>query len=62
MNTLEMARMAYSANTTPIRSHQNTEYDTFAQITARLKASTERGKAGFAELAAALHDNRKLWI
>lgn len=62
MNTLEMARMAYSANTTPIRSHQNTEYDTFAQITARLKTAAERGKPGFSDLAAALHDNRKLWI
>ena len=62
MNTLEMARMAYSANTTPIRSHQSTEYDTFAQITRRLKAASEQGRAGFADLAAALHDNRKLWI
>ncbi len=62
MNSLEMARMAYSSNTTPIRSHQNTEYDTFAKITRRLKSAAAKGKPGFAELVAALHDNRKLWI
>ncbi len=56
-----MARTAYSSTTAPIRSHQSTEYDAFARITRRLKDATTRGASGFSDLAAALHDNRKLW-
>ncbi|MCP3969232.1 MAG: flagellar biosynthesis regulator FlaF [Rhodobacteraceae bacterium] len=62
MNALEMARTAYSSAKTPIRTHQSTEYDVFAQITGRMKAALSRGKPGFRDLAAALHDNRRLWI
>ncbi len=57
-----MARTAYSSNTAPIRTHQSTEFDVFAQITSRLKAAAARGRAGFPDLVAAIHDNRRLWI
>lgn len=62
MNALNLARTAYSSARTPIRTQQSTEYDVFAQITGRMKTAMARGKAGFAELASALHDNRRLWI
>ena len=61
MNALEMARTAYSSAAAPIRTHQSTEFDAFAQITSRIKSAVSRGKIGFSDLAAALHDNRKLW-
>ena len=61
MNTLEMARTAYSSAATPIRTHQSTEYDIFAQITGRMKAAAAKGNAGFSDLANALHDNSRYW-
>mgnify|MGYP002623904586 FL=1 len=57
-----MARTAYSSHTASIRTAQSTEFDIFAQITARMKSAAARGRAGFPELAAAIHDNRRLWI
>ena len=62
MNALNLARTAYSSAKTPIRTHQSTEYDVFAQITGRMKSAMARGKAGYPDLVAALHDNRRLWI
>lgn len=62
MNALNLARTAYSSAKTPIRTHQSTEYDVFAQITGRMKSAMARGGAGFSDLVAALHDNRRLWI
>lgn len=62
MNALDMARTAYSSATAPIRSQQSTEYDIFAQITGRMKSAIARGKDGFRDLVAAMHENRRLWI
>ncbi|KMW59218.1 flagellar protein FlaF [Candidatus Rhodobacter oscarellae] len=62
MNALDLARTAYSSAAAPIRTHQSTEFDVFAQITGRIKSAMARGKLGFADLAAALDDNRKLWV
>lgn len=62
MNTIEMARTAYAFNAAPIRSHQSTEFDAFARVTHRLQSAHQRGKTGFADLASALHDNRRLWV
>ncbi|MDJ0627386.1 MAG: flagellar biosynthesis regulator FlaF [Rhodobacter sp.] len=61
MNAQEMARTAYTSNAAPIRTHQSTEFDVFAQITSRLKSAASRGKAGFPDLVSAVHDNRRLW-
>ncbi len=57
-----MARTAYSSAAAPIRTNQSTEYDVFAQITGRMKSAMARGKPGFSQLAAALNDNRRLWV
>ena len=61
MNALNMAKTAYGASQTPIRTPRSTEYEAFARITHRLKATAEKGRAGFSELAQAIHDNRTLW-
>lgn len=62
MNAIDMARTAYSSNAALIRSSQSTEFDAFARITHRLQSAHQRDKADFADLAAALHDNRRLWV
>ncbi len=56
-----MAKTAYAANKTPIRTTRGTEYDAFALITHRLRTAEARGRPGFADLAQALHANRRLW-
>jgi flagellar protein FlaF len=56
-----MAKTAYASNKAPIRTPRGTEYEAFARVTHRLKAAADKGKAGFSELAQALHLNRQLW-
>jgi flagellar biosynthesis activator protein FlaF len=56
-----MARAAYASPDAPVRTQRATEYDAIARITARLKAADAPDGVEFAKLAAALHDNRKLW-
>ncbi len=56
-----MAKTAYATNKTPIRTPRSIEYEAFARVTHRLKSAAERGKAGFPDLAQALHLNRQLW-
>jgi len=60
MNAFNMAKMAYADTTSPTRTPRGTEYDAFARITHRMKASaTDTSK--FNILAAALYENKKLW-
>ncbi|MEM7320963.1 MAG: flagellar biosynthesis regulator FlaF [Pseudomonadota bacterium] len=61
MNALSIARQAYSAASTPTRTPKDTEYEVLARITHRLRTAAQRGAAGFPDLAAALHDNQRLW-
>ncbi len=61
MNALSQAHRAYSAAAAPTRTTRGTEYEAVARITTRMKSAYEKGPAGFAALAEALHDNRKLW-
>lgn len=62
MNALNMARTAYASATAPIKTPQGVEYEAFARITSRMKAAAQKGNVAFPELAAALHDNRRLWL
>ena len=55
------ARTAYGQGSTAVRTPRGTEYAVFAKITRRMKTAAEKGKSAFPELAAALHDNLKLW-
>lgn len=61
MNALNMAKTAYAAAQTPIRTPRGTEYEAFARTTHRLKAAATMGRAGFAQLAQAIYENRQLW-
>jgi flagellar protein FlaF len=61
VNALSQACNAYSAATAPTRTHKNIEYEAVARITAKLHEAAQKGRAGFPALAAALHDNNRLW-
>jgi len=55
------AETAYGAAASPTRTDRDGEYAVVSRVTRRLKAAADRGAAGFPELVAALHENRKLW-
>lgn len=61
MNALHMAQSAYDTARKPIRTAKSAEYDAFAYTTSRLNNAARLGHSGFATLAEALHDNRRLW-
>lgn len=56
-----MALRAYAEAAAPTRTPRGTEYDVMARITHRLIAAARKGRAGFAELSRAIHDNRQMW-
>ncbi|NHX28379.1 flagellar biosynthesis regulator FlaF [Escherichia coli] len=57
-----MAQAAYgAARQTAIKTPRSIEYETFAQVTARLR-SAAAGNGGFPALVSALHENSRLWI
>lgn len=60
MNAFNMAKTAYTNSATPTRTPSGTEYDAFARITHRMKSSAVDADK-FNALAAALHENNKLW-
>ena len=62
MNATRMAQNAYGNDTHPIKTSRDIEYDAFARITSRMKEAAARGRDGYIELVAAMHDNRRLWI
>lgn len=61
MNATLMAQNAYRQDAQATRTHRSVEYDAIARITHALKTAAQRGAAGFPDLAAAIHDNRRLW-
>ena len=56
-----MAKTAYGGAGTPTRTARGAEYEIVARVTHALKAALLPGTGGFAALAAALHDNQRLW-
>ena len=58
---MRMAQTAYGQNAQTIKTPRGTEYEAFAWVTQRIKSAHARGRAGFNDLATALHDNRRLW-
>jgi flagellar protein FlaF len=56
-----LAQAAYRAAATPIKTPRGAEYEAFARITSQLRSASARGADGFADLARAIHDNRRLW-
>lgn len=61
MYNAAFARTAYGETTRTQGSPRQTEYRVFAGITGRIVRAAAEGPAGFAALAEALHDNRRLW-
>ena len=61
MNAMQMAQAAYGPAAQPTRTPRGVEYEAFARVTSRLKAVSGNAPARFRELAAAIHDNRRLW-
>lgn len=59
MNAHITAQRAYAQNAGPVRTPRGIEYDAFARITHRLKSASVSNQTG--PLAAAIHDNRRLW-
>ncbi|MCK8463353.1 flagellar biosynthesis regulator FlaF [Aliiroseovarius sp. S1339] len=59
MNAVALAKTAYnSSSRAPLRTSRGTEYEAFAKVTHQLgRART----SSFADLAQALHENRRLW-
>lgn len=60
MNTTLQARAAYGAEAGSVQTPRATEYRTFARITHRLRSAVAMN-GNMPALAAAIHDNRRLW-
>ena len=60
MNTTLQARAAYSTEAGAVHTPRATEYRTLARITHLLKSAAAAGH-DMPALAAAIHDNRRLW-
>jgi len=56
-----MAKTAYTASQRTVRTPRGIEYQAFARITHLMKSSAGKGRTGFAQLAQAVHENRRLW-
>jgi flagellar protein FlaF len=56
-----LAQTAYGGPAIPTRTPRATEYEVFARVSRRLGTAIAAGTGGFATLAAALQDNRRLW-
>ena len=61
MNASTRSQQAYPGAAAPLRTSRDTEYKVFARITHRLLAAARKGKPGYNDLVAAVHDNRRLW-
>lgn len=61
MNVIEQARQAYAPANTHLRTDRSTELQVFSQTTSRLRFAANATPFSFSTLAAALHENRRLW-
>ncbi|MBW7921853.1 MAG: flagellar biosynthesis regulator FlaF [Rubellimicrobium sp.] len=59
MTPFLQARQAYAAGRGSVRSARSVELEIFGSVTASLRAATIANS--FPQLAAAMHDNRRLW-
>jgi flagellar protein FlaF len=56
------ARAAYGDPVQSLRAPRDVEFDLLARVTRKLRAATSSTPIRFADLAAAMHENRKLWM
>ena len=57
-----LATAAYAAPTPSTRSARSIEYEALARVTRQLRAALSAPGSTFTTLAAALYDNRRLWL
>lgn len=61
MTASQLAHTAYAAASAPVRTTRGSEHAVFERVTARLAHAADPN-APMTQRAAALHDNRALWI
>lgn len=61
MTATQLAHSAYAAASAPVRTTRGSEHALFERVTARLTRAADPA-APMTQRAAALHDNRQLWI
>ncbi|MEM7523917.1 MAG: flagellar biosynthesis regulator FlaF [Pseudomonadota bacterium] len=61
MEAYRRAHSAYDDARAPIKSPSQIEYQAFARITRNLSQAAELDSCDFPKLAAALHENTRLW-
>lgn len=61
MNATRLAQSAYRDQARSVRTDRGLEYDAFARVTQRLVMAAGQDPRDISNLAAALHDNRRLW-
>lgn len=61
MYSQSLAQSAYASAAAPVRTARGTEYAAFQSVTARLSAAADDPQ-NMSARAAALHENRRLWI
>ena len=61
MNATQRAYSAYGDAKTPQKTPSQIEYQAFAKITQDLSGAAKSAEAEFPRLAAALHENLRLW-
>ncbi|MGP9789913.1 flagellar biosynthesis regulator FlaF [Roseinatronobacter sp. NSM] len=62
MNAHVMAAAAYGVPNTAYKTPRTIEYELISKITARLSAAVKADPFIFANLAEAMHENRRLWV
>jgi flagellar protein FlaF len=55
------AEAAYRAQGQTVRTARAQEYDALARVTRRLRMAEQTRASDFGQLAAAIHDNQRLW-
>ncbi|WP_333780736.1 flagellar biosynthesis regulator FlaF [Aliiroseovarius salicola] len=58
---MNLAKTAYAASNTAVRTPRGVEYEAFARITQKMKSAAAKGNSGFGLLTHAIHENRRLW-
>ncbi|WP_332870139.1 flagellar biosynthesis regulator FlaF [Roseovarius salinarum] len=58
---MHSAQQAYGQAGRSTRTPRATEYEAFARVTRRLQQAENGPRTTFGDLAAAVHDNRRLW-
>ncbi|PKQ13783.1 MAG: flagellar biosynthesis regulator FlhF [Alphaproteobacteria bacterium HGW-Alphaproteobacteria-1] len=62
MTAVFKAQAAYRTEVQTVRTARAQEYDALARVTHRLRVASQASNPDIGQLAAAVHDNQRLWI